>query len=101
VTLDLGDNTLLAELVLLDTVSVGQSRGVEYTDLGKRLYILTAYTNVGTYRHTIVARMFVKAGRVGLALVVRTTSLVGTVEYVEVIIINVVSNEDIGDEFHD
>jgi len=38
---------------------------------------------------------------VGLALVVGTTSLVGAVEYVEVIIINVVSNEDIGNEFHD
>ena len=89
------------ELVLLDTMSVGQPRGVDYTDLGKRLYILITYTNVGTYRHSIVARKFVQVGRVGLALVVRTTSLVGTIEYVEVIIINIVSNEDIGDEFHD
>jgi len=95
--LDLGDNALLVELVLLDTLSIGQPRGVEYTDLGKRLHILITFTNVGTYRHAIVARKFVKAGRVGLALVVRTTSLVGTVEYVEVIIIDVVSNEDIGD----
>ena len=99
--LDLGEHTLLVELVLLDTVSVGQPRGVDYTDLGKRLHIFITYTNVGTYLHTIVAPKFVKVGRVGLALVVRTTSLVGTVEYVEVIIINVVSNEDIGDEFHD
>ena len=99
--LELGENTLPVELVSLDTLSVGQPRGVNYTDLGKRLHILITFTNVGTYRHAIVAPKFVKAGRVGLALVVGTTSLVGTVEYVEVIIIDVVSNKDIGDEFHD
>jgi len=97
VNLELSENTPFVDLVLLDTLSVGQPRGVDYTDLGKRLQIFITFTNVGTYLHAIVARKFVKAGRVGLALVAGTTSLVGTVEYVEVIFIDVVSNEDIGD----
>jgi hypothetical protein len=54
-----------------------------------------------TYHYAIFARKFVKAGRVGLTLVVRTTSLVGTVENVEVIVINVVASKDIGDKFED
>jgi hypothetical protein len=82
-------------------MSVGQPRGVEYTDLGKRLGILITFTNVGTYSYAIFARKFVKAGRAGLALVVRTTSFVGMVENIEVIMINVVTSEDIGDEFQD
>ena len=35
VTLDLSGNTLLVELVLLDTVSVSETRGVEDADLGR------------------------------------------------------------------
>jgi len=100
VILNLGRNALL-ELVFLTTAGIRQPRRVEDANLGKRLQIFITYTNVGTYRHAIVAREFVKAGRVGLALVLRTTSLVGTVEYVEVVNINVISNQDIGDEFHD
>jgi len=99
VTLDLSGNTLLVEFVLLDTVCVSQTRGVEDTDLGKRLGIFITFTNARTYRYAIVARKFVKAGRVGLALVVRTTSFVGMVENIEVIMINVVARKDIGDEF--
>ena len=38
VLLDLGRNTPLVELVLLNTPSVGQPRGVEDANLGKRLY---------------------------------------------------------------
>jgi len=58
-------------------------------------------TNAGTYRYAVFARKFVKAGRVGLTLVVRATSLVGTVENVEVITISVVTGKDIGNEFQD
>ena len=96
---NLGRNALLVELVFLTTAGIGQPRRVEDANLGKRLPILITFTNVGTYRDAIVAREFVKAGRVGLALVVR--SLIGMVEYAEVVIINVISNEDIGDEFYD
>jgi len=58
VTLDLGDNALLVELVLLDTASVGQPRGVDYTDLGKRLHILIILTNVG---HTVTPLLLVSS----------------------------------------
>jgi len=43
----------------------------------------------------------VKAGRVGLALTVRATLLIGEVEDVEVVVINIVSGKDIGDELED
>jgi len=54
-----------------------------------------------TYHYAILARQFVKARRVGPALVVRTALLVGTVENVKVVMINIVSGKDIGNEFHD
>ena len=100
-TLDLSGNTLFVELVFLDTVSVGQPRGVEDTDLGRRLGIVITFTNAGTYPYAIVAHKFVKACRVGLALVIRTTSFVGMVENIEVIMINIVAGQDIGDKFQD
>ena len=37
--LDLSCNTLIVELVLLETASVGQSRGVEDANLEKRLHV--------------------------------------------------------------
>ena len=46
----------------------------------------------GTYHPAVFARKFVKASRGGSTLVVRTTSLIMT---------NVVSGKDIGDEFHE
>ena len=52
-----------------------------------------------TYHHSIFAREFVKAGRVGLTLVAGTILLVATVEDLEVVAINSVANKDIGDEF--
>ena len=54
-----------------------------------------------TYFHAILARKFVKARRAGLALVVRTALLVGTVENVKVVMTNVVASKDIGYEFED
>jgi hypothetical protein len=66
-----------------------------------RCYAYPPRSEADTYHYAILARQFVKAGRVGLALVVRTTSLVGTVENVEVVVINVVASKDIGDKFED
>ena len=80
-------------------MSVGQPRGVEYTDLEKRLRIVITFTNVGTYCYAIGALKFVKVRRVGLALVVRTTSLVGMVENIEFIMITIVTGKDIADIF--
>ena len=66
---------------------------------GTRVGKLTTFMNVKTYHYAIVARQFVKAGRVRLALVVRMTLLVGMVEDVEVVPTNVVAGNDIGNEF--
>ena len=57
--------------------------------------------NVKTYHYAILARQFVKAGRVRPALVVRMTLLVGMVEDVEVVPTNVVAGNDIGNEFEE
>jgi len=57
--------------------------------------------NAYSYYYTVLTRKFVKAGRVCLALVVRTTLLVGMVESAEVAVIIVVGSKYIGDEFED
>jgi len=59
------------------------------------------FTNHRTHHYAILARKLVKAGRVSLALVVRTTLLVGMVEDIEVVVVNVIAGKDIGDEFQD
>ena len=56
-------------------------------------------TNAGAYHYSILATKFVQAGRVGLALVVRTSSLIGVVEDAEVVMTNAIACKDIGDEF--
>jgi len=73
-------------------------RGCESEEEGS---LPTTFINACTYHYTVLTRKFVKAGRVCLALVVRTTLLVGMVESVEVVVINVVTSKDIGDEFED
>ena len=55
----------------------------------------------GTYHPAVFARKFVKESRGGPTLVVRTTSLIGIVEKIEVIMTNVVSGKEIGDEFQE
>ena len=97
VFLDLGCNTFLLELVLLKITCVGQSRGVEETNLGNMLCAITIPMNSGTYHYAVLAREFVNAGGVGLALVGRTTLLVGMVENVKVITISVIPGKNIGD----
>ena len=63
------------------------------------LRLPTTFKSPDTYHYAVLARKLVKSGRVGLALVVRTTLLVGMVENVEVVAIDVVASKDIGDEF--
>ena len=70
-------------------------------NLGKLLFILITFIYSYTYHYAILARKFVKSGGVGLALAVGTTSLVGIVENVKVVVVNVVASKDIGDEFQD
>ena len=54
-----------------------------------------------SYHYAIFAREFVKAGRVGLSLVHGTTLLVAAVEDFKVVAVNIVADEDIGDEFQE
>jgi len=99
VLLDLSRNTILVALVLVNTASVGQSRCVEDADLGKGLRILITFRIVGTYHYIALARKFVKAGRVGLTLIIRAGLLVGAVEDFKVIVVYFFAVENIGDEF--
>jgi len=99
--LDLSCNTLLVELIVLKAVRVGQARCVEDTNLGKRLGIFTAFRHAGTYHYPVLARKFVKMGRVGLALVVRTMLFVRVVEGVEVVVVDVIAVKGIGDELEE
>jgi len=57
------------------------------------------FINADTYHYAVVATKLVKAHRVGLALVIRTTLLVGMIENVKVVMIN--AGKDTGDEFQD
>ena len=95
--LDLGRNTLLVEFILLKATCIGQPRRVKDANLGKRLTAITMPTDAGAYHYAVLARKFVHAGGVGLALVSRTTLLVCIVENVKVITISVISGKNIGD----
>ena len=97
--LDLTCNTFLVELVLLNATGVGQPRRIEDANLGKRLRLVNR--NTGAYYYAVVAFKLVKAGRVGLTLVVRTTLLVSRVKDFIVVVTNVFANKDIGQEFQD
>ena len=100
--LNLNSNILLVDLVLLKTASVGQSRCIEDTNLCERLCpLLSALNNAGSYQYVAVAHQFINAGRVGLAMLHRTTLFIVVVEDVEVIVISTVTKKDVGDEFHE
>ena len=96
VLLDLGCNSFLLELGLLKIMGVGQSRGVEETNIGKRLCAITVPINSGTYHYAVLARKFINAGGVSLVLVGRTTLLVGMVDDVKLITSSVISGNNIG-----
>ena len=98
---DLSCNTILVALVLLNTTSIGQSRGVEDANLGKRSPIPTIFRNDVTYYYATLACKFVKAGGVGLTFIIRTDLFIGAVEDFEVVAINSVADKDIGDEFQE
>ena len=98
VLFDLSCNAPLMELILLKTSGVGQPWCIEDAHLGARLCLLNK--NTGAYHFAVVARDFVKAGRVSLTLIIRTTLLIRGIEDVEIVVINV-ANEDIGNELQD
>ena len=104
VLLDLSDDTLVVELVLLKTASVGKTRGVEDANLQRRrLDTLIMFTKSSTYHHAVLARKLIKTNRVGstLVVVIRPTMFIGMVEDVEVVMIHVVTDKGVGDELQD
>ena len=56
---------------------------------------------IDTYYYAVFALELIKAGRVGLALIIRTTLLVGVVEDFGLVVINVFAVKNIGDKFQD
>ena len=54
-----------------------------------------------TYHYTIVACELVKAGKVSLTLATGTILLVAQVEDFKVVVISIVADKDIGEEFHE
>ena len=77
--LDLSCNALPLECVLLKMAGVGEPRCVENANLGKMISLQTTFATPDTHHYSVLARKLVKASRVGLTLVVETTSLVGVV----------------------
>ena len=58
-------------------------------------------TNTNTYCYIVIAPEFVKVSRVGRTLVARTILPVGMVEYIEVVMISTVADQDISNEFQE
>ena len=55
----------------------------------------------GTYHYAVIAREFIKAGKVSLTLATGTTFLVAEVEDFKAVVISIVADKDIGEEFHE
>ena len=64
----------------------------------KRLYTHT-FKNPSTYYYAVFALKLVKTSRLGLALIIRTTLLIGVVEDIESATIDVLAGKDIGNKF--
>ena len=100
IRLDLCRDDLLVGPVLVDIARIRESRRVENADLCKEMScVLTTPTETSTYPYAVPTCEFIQTGRVGLALAVRTTLLVGTVEDIEVVAIDIFADKDIGDDF--
>ena len=63
--------------------------------------MLITPTNAATYHDAVLAFKFVKARRIGLTLVSRCTLFVGMIKSLEVVVVNVVTGEDIGNELQE
>ena len=101
VALDLSRNTLPVELGLLGTTSVKQTRRIENSNLGIVYSCIRLPKNAATYHYPVRARKFVEAHRIGLTLIIRTTLFVGVVEDLEVVVVNVVTHDDIGNKLQE
>jgi len=104
VLLNLSGNTLLVNVVLLLTASIGQSGRIEDANLENRkkvILLIDTFKNACTYQHVIFAWKVVNASRVCLTLAARITSFVVVVKDVEVVVISVIAAEDISDEFQE
>ena len=89
------------DLVLPNTPTVGQSRRVKDLDLRKRLCIVAMFINFRTYHYVVLTRELVKVGLVGPTLVLKGIMLIGVVEDLKAVVVNIITGKDIGNEFHD
>ena len=97
--LNLGRNTLLVKLVLMNTPGIGQPRRVKDANLRERSHVLLIFTNTRTYQYAVLTRKFVNTRRVCLTFAAGTISLVVPVEDIEVVVIKGFTKKNIGDEF--
>ena len=59
------------------------------------------FINLRTYHQAVLTRKLVKAGLVDPTLVLKTTMLVDVVEDGKVVVVNIITGKDIGNEFQD
>ena len=71
------------------------------TSGGGQIHHTSTFKGACTYHYAVPARKFIQAGRVGLTLAVRTTLFIAAVEDIEVVVIDVIADKGIGDEFQD
>ena len=67
----------------------------------RRGYAYFMSKNTNTYCYIVIAPEFVKVSRAGRTLVVRTILPVGMVEYIEVVMISTVADQDNSNEFQE
>ena len=96
---NLSCNTLLVEIVVLNTPSIGQSRRVEDVNLRKRSRVLIVPTDFVTHRYAVSTYKPVNIGLVGLTLTARTTLLVHVSKGFGLIEINVSAGKDVVEVF--
>ena len=101
VLLNMSCNTLLVDLVLLNTTSISQPGCVENADLLKRLHTPITFRHAGTHYNAVPALQLVQVSRVSLTLIIRTTLFIGMVEDIEVVVVHGFAGEHIGNEFQE
>jgi len=101
VILNLCCDTLLVNFVLLKTASIRQPRCVEDVNLGKWSNLLANFSKARAYLYAVVATKRVMASRIGLTFLVGATRFVFVIKDVKIVVVDVVSEKNIGDELQD
>jgi hypothetical protein len=97
---DLGFYPLPVGLVLLGIAGLGEPRCIEDANLEKKLHLLTRLKGAVAYHYSVPALKCVNVYALGPTLVAGIALIVCAVENVEVVVINVFAEKDIGNELH-